>query len=419
MAQFRIQGQQPLQGEIAVTGAKNAALKFIAASLMCDAPVTLTNVPNIEDVRRMLHLVQSLGAGVQHNVEAHTVVIDPTTVNTQTISAELAKTIRPSIMFVGPLIARYGTARIGYPGGCVIGRRPIDLYLKGYERFGAQITSSDESFVFTAPTPRAMEFMFPLISVVATETFMITATRIPGTTVLKNCAMEPEVVALAEFLNSCGARITGAGTPTISIEGVTALSGGTVAMIPDRLEAGTFVILGALTRSNIRVTKCIPEHLENILDHLREMGVPFTVGPDWIETQPYSHTLKAINIKTHEYPGFVTDLQAPFTVLLTQAAGTSLVHETIFEGRMFYTDLLNRMGANIILCDPHRAIVEGPTALSGRKLDSPDIRAGIAMVLAGLAARGETIIGNIEQVDRGYESIDARLRSLGAAIIRE
>ncbi len=418
MAYFRIKGQQKLSGEISVTGAKNAALKFIAAALICDEPVTLTNMPNIEDVRRMLKLIATLGAEVTHDVDAHTVTIDPRPMSNFEITEDMAKSIRASIMLVGPLLVRFGKACIGYPGGCVIGRRPIDLYLKGYQRFGAEMKIMGDTFEFVSSNLHGMKFVFPIVSVVATETFLITASRAEGITILKNAAVEPEIIALAEFLNACGAKITGAGTPTITIEGVKALRGGTVAIIPDRIEAGTFVILGALTRSQIRVTNCIPEHLENILLHLEMIGASFEVGDTWIETKSYDHNLRALNIKTHEYPGFVTDLQAPFTVLLTQAVGSSLVHETIFEGRMFYTDLLNRMGAEIILCDPHRAIVEGPHELMGRKLESPDIRAGIAMVLAGLIAHGETIIGNIEQIDRGYEQIDTRLRALGADIIR-
>lgn len=418
MAQFVIQGGKPLAGTISVSGAKNAALKFIAATLLCDEPVTLTRVPTIDDVRRMIDIVTALGATVQYDADAHTVVIDPRTISQQTITAQQARTIRTSIMLVGPLLARYGSAAIGYPGGCVIGRRPIDLYLDGYQRFGATCTEADDLFTFTSKQLSGTTFVFPLVSVVATETFMMMATRISGVTILKNAAMEPEVTALADFLNSCGAHIVGAGTSTITITGVSTLHGGTVAMIPDRIEAGTFVLLGSLMRSAIRVEQCAPEHLDVLLELLRRAGAPFAVGSDWIETQPYTHTLRAINIKTHEYPGFVTDLQAPFTVLLTQAAGLSLVHETIFEGRLFYTDLLNRMGANIILCDPHRALVEGPTKLRGKKLESPDIRAGIAMIMAGLAATGETTIQTIEQVDRGYEQIDTRLRTLGADIIR-
>lgn len=418
MAQFIIHGGKPISGTIIVSGAKNAALKFIAASLLCDEPVTLTRVPAIDDVRRMLDILIALGATITYDQVSHTVTIDPRTLQSTAITPEQARTIRTSIMLVGPLLARHATAAIGYPGGCVIGRRPIDLYLDGYTRFGAEIKEENDFFTFTAKQLAGTTLVFPFVSVVATETFMMMATRVSGITVLKNAAMEPEVVALADFLNSCGAQIMGAGTPTITITGVSSLTGGTVAMIPDRIEAGTFVLLGTLMRSTLRVDQCAPEHLDALLELLRRVGAPFTTGLDWIETQPYTHTLRAVNIKTHEYPGFVTDLQAPFTVLLTQAAGLSLVHETIFEGRLFYTDLLNRMGANIILCDPHRALVEGPTQLRGKKLESPDIRAGIAMIMAGLVANGETTIQTIEQVDRGYEQIDTRLRALGADIMR-
>lgn len=418
MAHFLIQGQKKLSGEIAVTGAKNAALKFIAAALVCEGPVVLENVPEIDDVHRMLKLVAALGVSVAHDHEKHSVTLDATKISSCDITSDHARALRTSIMLVGPLLTRCGKVSIGYPGGCVIGRRPIDFYLQGYKKFGAIITEENEQFTFVTDKPQGMTFVFPFVSHVATETFMITAARIAGTTILKNSAMEPEVVALAEFLNSCGARITGAGTPTITIEGVAKLSGGMARIIPDRMEAGTFVILGALTKSKLRVTNCNPAHMDALLTHLEMVGAPFTVGPDWVETAEYSHALKSVNLRTHEYPGFVTDLQAPFTVLLTQTHGMSLVHETIFEGRLFYTDLLNRMGAEIILCDPHRAIVQGPTALRGRKLESPDIRAGIAMVLAGLIAQGETVIGNIEQIDRGYENIDARLRALGADITR-
>lgn len=407
-----------MSGEIAVTGAKNAALKFIAAALIIDEEVKLENVPDIEDVRRMLKLLESLGAKVEHRAAAHEVVLDCRPINTSEITSDLARSLRTSIMVVGPLLARFGKVKIGYPGGCVIGRRPIDLYLRGYQQFGATMTNEGDIFTFTASKLQPTTFIFPIISHVATEAFMLTAVLIPGQTILKNTAQEPEVVALAEFLNAGGAKISGAGTNTIIIEGVTRLNSGTARLIPDRIEAGTMVLLGALTRSAIKITNCEPTHLENLLAHLELAGAPFTVGADWIATEKYNHQLKAVNVKTHEYPGFVTDLQAPFTVLMTQADGLALVHETIWEGRMFYTDLLNRMGANIILCDPHRALVQGGTPLRGKRLESPDIRAGIAMVMAGLIASDETIIDNITQIDRGYEQIDSRLRALNADIIR-
>lgn len=418
MAYFCIHGQKPLEGEIAVTGAKNAVLKFIAAALVCDGPVIMSNVPDIDDVRRMVSLVADLGVTVRHDPMQHMLTVDASTLHSHTIKPEHARALRTSIMLVGPLLIRRGAARMGYPGGCVIGRRPIDLYLMGYEKFSAHISEEGETFEFSTSQVHGMTYIFPFVSHVATETFMITAARAQGRTILKNAAQEPEVAALADFLNACGAHISGAGTSTIVIDGVDHLTGGSVTIVPDRVEAGTFIILGALMRSRVRVLQCIPEHLENLLVHLAATGVPFEIGDTWIETKPYDHELTSVNIKTHEYPGFVTDLQAPFTVLLTQARGISLVHETIFEGRLFYTDLLNRMGADIILCDPHRAIVHGATPLRGRKLESPDIRAGIAMVLAGLIASGETTIGTIEQIDRGYEQIDARLRTLGADMIR-
>lgn len=418
MAYFRINGQKPITGDIQVTGAKNAALKFIVAATICDGPVILKNVPEIDDVHRMLSLLTSLGVAVEHDHDNHTVNIDATKIQHCEISQEHARASRTSIMLVGPLLAQCQKVAIGYPGGCAIGRRPIDLYIDGYQRFGAKIAEAAEAFEFSATGLHGMTFVFPFISHVATETFMITATRARGQTVLRNAAQEPEVVALANFLNSCGAKISGAGTSTIIIEGVESLSGGEATIMPDRIEAGTLILLGAVAKNRVRVNNCVPEHLDNLLQHLTMVGVPYETGDTWVETKPYDHPLKAINIKTHEFPGFVTDLQAPFTVLLTQAVGLSLVHETIFEGRMFYTDLLNRMGANIILCDPHRALVQGPTPLRGRKLESPDIRAGIAMVMAGLIAKGETIIGNIEQIDRGYEKIDTRLQALGADIIR-
>lgn len=419
MAYFRITGGRELSGEIAVTGAKNAALKFIAAALVIDGEVKLENVPDIEDVRRMLKLLESLGARVEHQVVAHEVLLDCRSITSSEITNDLARSLRTSIMVVGPLLARFGEVKIGYPGGCVIGRRPIDLYLRGYKQFGATIDSAGDVFTFTTKQLQPTTFVFPIISHVATEAFMLTAARLPGKTILKNTAQEPEVVALAEFLNACGAKIIGAGTNTIIIEGVAKLNGGTARLIPDRIEAGTMVLLGALTKSAIKITHCEPAHLENLLAHLELVGAPFKVGADWIATEKYNHQLTAMNVKTHEYPGFVTDLQAPFTVLMTQAEGLSLIHETIWEGRMFYTDLLNRMGANIILCDPHRALVQGNTPLRGKRLESPDIRAGIAMVMAGLIAAGETIIDNITQIDRGYEQIDARLRALNADIIRE
>jgi UDP-N-acetylglucosamine 1-carboxyvinyltransferase len=246
---------------------------------------------------------------------------------------------------------------------------------------------------------------------------MMTATLAKGTTTLKNCAMEPEIKALADYLNKQGAKIKGAGSPTIIIEGVKKLSAGTFKIIPDRIETGSFAIMAAATKSEITITNCEPNHVLSLLAIFKKIGIDFEQGKDWIKIKP-SKKFKPYNIKTHEYPGFPTDLQSPYTVLMTQASGLSIIHETIYDRRLLYVDMLSQMGANVIMCDPHRAVVNGPTPLHGKKLISPDIRAGIALIIAALIAKGETEIDNIYQIDRGYEKIDERLRKLGADIVR-
>lgn len=417
MEYYRIHGQKQLSGVIAVSGAKNFALKCFGAAIMMDGPFTMTNVPEIEDVRRMREIMIALGADLTHDAKAHTLRIDTSSITTDLTSTHAGK-IRASILLIGPLLSRLGSVRIPHPGGCVLGRRPIDIFIDGFRAMGANVEEEAHAFVFEATQLRGAEIFFPVISVTATESLMITATRAQGRTVLKNAACEPEVVELARMLNACGARISGAGTPTIVIEGVTALTGIEWECMPDRIEAGTFAILAAATRSTITITQCITEHIESVLSMFDRIGVPYTKTADTLTVQAYEHSLRASDLRTHEYPGFVTDLQAPMTVLLTQAQGMSMVHETVFEGRLFYTDMLNRMGASIVMCDPHRVLVNGPAALRGKTIESPDIRAGIALVLAGCIASGETIIQNIYQIDRGYERIDERLRALGVDIER-
>lgn len=417
MPQFVIQGPQRLSGEIAVSGAKNAALIAIPAALLSNGPTTLKRVPKINDVTVMLDIVKKLGARVE--VRGDEVFIDPATLNSHSLSRELSGKVRASVLFIGPLLLRFGEARIGHPGGCAIGRRPIDQFLEGFKALGVEIEDDGEEYHFIAKKLKATTYFFPFISVTATQSMMMTATRVSGVTTLKNAAAEPEVVALADYLNRCGARVSGAGTSTIHIEGVDSLHGSEYTMIPDRLETGMFAILAAATRSPITITQCNPEHVESLLTILSRMGIPFKQGADYLTIpamkEDYHSPGKVI---THEYPGFPTDLQPPLTVLLTQAPGTTLVHETIFEGRLFYVDLLNRMGANIILCDPHRALVQGPTPLRGKRIESPDIRAGIAMVIAALLAEGETVIDNIYQIERGYENIGERFKGLGIKIER-
>jgi len=284
-------------------------------------------------------------------------------------------------------------------------------------QFGAELTEENGFYRLAAKKLKACTYFFTTISVTATETMMMTAVLAEGTTVLKNCACEPEIPFLANYLNQQGAKITGAGTPTMVIEGVKSISAGNITIMPDRIETGTFAILAAASNSHFHITNCIPEHVESLLSIFHKIGVRWQAGADWLEILP-SKLTGSYGIKTHEYPGFPTDLQSPYTVLATQCPGSCIIHETIYDRRLLYTDMLTQMGADIIMCDPHRVVVSGPTELYGHKLTSPDLRAGIGMIIAGLIANGKTEIDNIYQIDRGYEQIDTRLKTLGANITR-
>jgi UDP-N-acetylglucosamine 1-carboxyvinyltransferase len=314
------------------------------------------------------------------------------------------------------MLARFGKVKMYHPGGCFIGRRPIDIFLDGFRAFGADIKMSEDEFEISAKELYGANIFFPKVTVTGTEAMMMTAVLAKGKTILQNCAMEPEIPVLAEYLNKCGAKINGAGTSVIEIEGVDKISGDEFVVIPDRIEAGTFLIMGLLTQSEIKIENCVPEHLGALIPVLKEAGANLEIGKDYIITKPSK--IRAVSVMTHEYPGFATDAQPPYTLLMTQAQGQCIVHEAIFEGRLFFTDQLVTMGANIIMCDPHRVVVQGPTPLSGKKLTSPDLRAGITMVLAGMVADGQTTIENIYQIDRGYEKIEERLQKLGADIKR-
>lgn len=418
MSKYIINGGRTIGGVISVKGAKNAALKIIPAALLSSEKIIINNLPEIEDIDRLLELTEDLGAKINRHPRG--VSIDPDSVKKTQLESQFANKLRASIMFVGPLLARFGEARFPHPGGCVIGAgaRPIDVFLEGFEAMGAKLTMEDRFYHLKAKELSGAEYFFPVMSVTGTESLMMAATLAKGRTVLKNAAMEPEITALAEYLNSVGARISGAGTSTIVIEGVKKLGGGEFNIIPDRIETGTFAILAAAARAELTITDCRPEHIESLLTILKHVGVPFETGKDFLKIKP-AKKLKAYSIKTHEYPGFPTDLQSPYTVLMTQAEGSSIIHETIYDRRLLFTDLLSQMGANIIMCDPHRAVVTGPTDLYGRRLASPDLRAGISMIIAGLIARGRTEIDNIYQIDRGYENIAERLKSIGADIERQ
>ncbi|OGF30923.1 UDP-N-acetylglucosamine 1-carboxyvinyltransferase [Candidatus Falkowbacteria bacterium RIFOXYD2_FULL_35_9] len=415
MSKFIITGGKRLSGEIEVMGAKNAALKILAASILSDKKMIVTNVPNIEEINRLLELMEAIGTEVHR--EGSTLTLQTKEIATTELDPTLVSKIRASVLLVGPLLIRSGEVRMPHPGGCAIGQRPIDLFIEGYKKLGAEIKEDNDGYTFKCKKFKGMTYIFPKISVTVTEALMMAATMAEGTTVLKNAACEPEIQVLAEYLNRVGAKIEGAGTNTIKIEGVKELTADTYEVIPDRIEAGSFAILGALIGDDIKIVNCRPDHLESLWAMFDRMGIDYQLGKDWVQVFG-GVKIKAVDVQTHEYPGFVTDLQQPFTVLLTQADGMSLVHETIFEGRLFYTDMLKMMGANIIMCDPHRVIVNGPTKLYGRRLTSPDLRAGFAMVLAGLVAEGTTEIDNIYQIDRGYSQIEKRLQKLGAEIKR-
>ena len=417
MEKFIIKGGKKLSGEIKVGGAKNAALKFFAAALLSKELWQLRNVPNIEDIVRMGEILSDLGVEVNKKGE-NGYDICASNIKSNILDEDKTRKLRASIVLTVPLLLRTGKVEFHHPGGCLLGKRPIDIFLDGFKAFGANVKWSKNKYIISAKKIRGADFFFRQISVTATETLMMLGVMAQGRTVLKNAAQEPEIQSLAEFLNKCGAKIKGAGTSTIIIDGVKEIRSGIYETMPDRIEAGSFAILAAAANSNVKIKKMNPAHLEVLWQIFKEIGVNFSLGNDYAVVGRSKNNYKAINIKTHEYPGLATDLQPPLTVLLTQLKGLSMVHETIYEGRLFYTDILNKMGANIILCDPHRVVISGPTVLSGAKVFSPDIRAGIALIIAGLMAKGETIIENIYQIDRGYEKIDERLRAIGADIKR-
>ncbi len=417
-------GKKRLNGEISVGGAKNAALKLFAATLLFKGPVVIDNIPDIEDARRMAEILDDMGALVER-LDRRKYKIDTSPVSTGVVNAEMAKRIRASVVLTGPLLSRFGHVSLPHPGGDVIGARPIDFFLSGFKAMGAVIELKNEQYTISTKNKKlkGTEIFFPFQSVTGTETFMMAGVLAQGKTVIKNAAMEPEIVELAEFLIAGGAKIAGAGTPTIIVEG-----GGDLSLkkpwkvMPDRLEAGSFLILGALAADNIEITDCRPDHLESVIELLRRSGVSIETKKDKLiiknNAEQKTSSWKAVNLKTHEYPGFPTDLQAPMVVFLTQVMGESLVFETIFEGRLSFAENLVYMGADIKVWDPHRASVRGATPLRGRELESPDIRAGLAFLIAGLIAKGESVTNNVYHIDRGYEAIEKRLLTLGASIER-
>lgn len=412
---FHIKGGQLLQGRIDVAGAKNHAQKMFPACLLSQEPCKLSNVPAILDIDVMGQIITAMGGEVIK--DGQNVEIRPEGIKNAKMPADLVPKLRASFLFIIPLLHRFKEVIFPHPGGDAIGRRPIDMTIEFLEKMGATVEEKPRSYVIKAEKLHGITYMFKWITHTGTEALMMAAVLAEGKTTMKNCAMEPEVVALAEYLNSCGAKIKGAGTPTIEIEGVDKLSGGECRIIPDRLEAGTFAILGALAGDPLEICCIEPNHLDALWKYFDLMGVDYQLEDDKVTVRKIS-SFPAQHIKTHEYPGFITDLQAPMTLLLTQADGLSMVHETIYDGRLFFTDRLNKMGADIIMADPHRVLVQGPKKLYGSKISSPDVRAGMTLVMAALIAEGDSTIFSIHHVDRGYENLEKRLQAVGADIVR-
>jgi UDP-N-acetylglucosamine 1-carboxyvinyltransferase len=418
MDKLVIRGGNPLLGTIRISGAKNAALPCMAAALLTEDTVTLENIPQVRDIETTRRLLAAMGAEVElgYGRAQHRTTISCRTLASPEASYDLVKTMRASTLVLGPLVARCGRARVSLPGGCAIGARPIDLHIKGLERLGAKITQ-DHGYVEAATDRlKGAEIVFDKITVTGTEDLLMAATLADGETVMQNCAREPEVTDLADLLNKMGAKIEGAGTSTIHIKGVSKLHGAKHRIIPDRIEAGTFIIAGAITGGDLNVAGCDPAHLTALLQKLEETGVKTAQTSDSIRVMG-DNALKGADINTEEYPGFPTDMQAQYMALATQAEGTSLVSENIFENRFMHAQELVRMGANIKI-EGRRAVVRGKSQLSAAAVLASDLRASASLVLAALVADGETIIDRVYHIDRGYEHIEEKLKAVGAEIRR-
>jgi len=416
MEKLVINGGKRLSGTVKISGAKNAVLPIIAAALLGQTPSTLEEVPDLEDVRTISEVLEHLGVPVT-NSGANTITIDSTTITSCDAPYELVRKMRASFLIMGPLLARRGLAKISLPGGCAIGTRPIDLHLKGFEALGAQIEMGHGYIEARAPhglTGARIYLDFP--SVGATENIMMAACMAKGQTILENPAHEPEIVDLANYLNVMGANIRGAGTNVIKIEGVSELKGTNYTIIPDRIEAGTYMVAAAMTNGDVYIENALIEHLKPVVAKLKEAGVHIEEDINGVRVQGTGQ-IRAVDIKTLPYPGFPTDMQAQFMAMLTIAQGTSIVSETVFENRFMHVDELKRMGANIKI-EGRSAVVEGVANLTGCPVKATDLRAGAAMVLAGLVAEGQTQIGYIHHIDRGYDGLVEKLRSIGADITR-
>ncbi|MDQ3820165.1 MAG: UDP-N-acetylglucosamine 1-carboxyvinyltransferase [Acidobacteriota bacterium] len=421
MDKFRIMGGRPLRGRVTISGAKNSALPCMAAALLTSETVILHNLPYVRDIITQRRLLEDIGATVlTPELRSHKITADH--VELFEAPYELVKTMRASVLALGPLLARFGKARVSLPGGCAIGTRPIDLHLAGFQHLGAEVGLESGDVVARAPKPGGRllggEVHFDKVTVTGTENLMMAATLAEGRTVLHNAAREPEIADLAELLNKMGARVRGAGTPTIHIEGVEALGGAEHTIIPDRIETGTFMVAAAITKGELEIKGCRPEHSAIVIAKLREVGVEIEeLNQSTLCVRCCESGLKARDVTTEPHPRFPTDMQAQYMALMTQAEGRARITETVFENRFMHASEMQRMGARIQI-EGNTATVEGPTQLTGARVQASDLRASASLVLAGLAATGETLIDRVYHIDRGYEKIEDKLGAVGASIER-
>ncbi len=413
MKKIKINGGKELKGTIKISGAKNSAVALVPASLLSDGIVTIDNIPNISDIDALNEILEFLGAKVRR--ENDRMIIDQTNLENKEIPESKAKKLRASYYFMSALLGKYKHVEMYFPGGCSIGARPIDQTLKGFRALGAEVIEEGNKFTIDAKELVGSEVSLDMPSVGATINTILVAVKAKGTTTILNAAKEPEIVNVATFLNNMGAKITGAGTSEITIKGVNKLGDGFAEVIPDRIEAGTYVIAGALVGNRLKIENIIPEHIESLTLKLKEMNVPLEIHEDYLIVSKCEN-MKPVNIKTQGYPGFATDLQQPMTALLIGANGTSVLEETIYENRFQNVPFLNEMGADIII-DGRKIYVKGPKSLTGKEIIATDLRAGACLVLAGLKANGITIIKEVEHILRGYENIIEKLKNVGADIV--
>ncbi len=412
MHTINIEGGKTLRGEIVVSGAKNSVVGLIPAAVLCDEDVNIYNVPQLSDVDNLIEILEYLNVQVESKEDY--IRINPTSMTNKVIHNELSKKLRASYYFMGALLGRYGHVEISFPGGCVIGARPIDLHLKGFKALGATVTEDGDNMIIEAEELVGTNIYLDFASVGATINLMLAAVKAKGKTIIENAAKEPEIVNIATFLNNMGARISGAGTNRIKIEGVDYLHSCFHEVIPDRIEAGTFVVLGAAVSDGLKVCNLIPEHIYSLTEKLREMGVPMEIGPDYVFVKK-PEKYNPVDVQTLIYPGFATDLQQVLASLMTKANGTSTIDETIWENRFQNLYELAKMGARIKV-EGERAYIYGPTKLVGTTVMATDLRAGAALVVAGLMAEGKTEIQNADYILRGYEKIVEKLSNIGASI---